>query len=204
MIQCDYCPREFKNPGGYATHAPYCKENPNRVARPRSPNAHAKKGFVPWNKGKTGLQTSWKKGKTGLQGHQHRDETKKRLSQVAKDRGLGGYVPGSGRGKKGWYRGVHCDSSWELAFLIYKLDHGSQVIRCTERRSYTFEGKNATYIPDFVVDGKIVEIKGYKTDRWLAKLAANPDINTLYEEDMIPILNYVVDKYGKNFVSLYE
>jgi hypothetical protein len=36
-----------------------------------------------------------------------------KLSQVALRRGLGGYERGSGRGKKGWYRGHWCDSTYE-------------------------------------------------------------------------------------------
>lgn len=60
------------------------------------------------------------------------------------------------------------------------------------------------YIPDFLVDGKMIEIKGYKTEQWLAKLASNPDVKVLYKEDMLSILSYVETKYGKNFISLYE
>ena len=36
----------------------------------------------------------------------------------------GGKRHGSGRGKKGWYKGYYCDSTWELAWVIYQLDHG--------------------------------------------------------------------------------
>lgn len=105
MIICEFCNREFSNAGGRGAHVPYCKVNPNRTQRPKSPNAHAKKGSTPWNRGKTGLQTAWNKGLTGISGTPHSKETKERLSQVAKERKLGGYVKGSGRGKKGWYKG---------------------------------------------------------------------------------------------------
>src|SRR5260370_38590763 len=46
-----------------------------------------------------------------------------RLSQVALLRGLGGYERGSGRGKKGRYRGRWCDSTYELVFVAYAFDH---------------------------------------------------------------------------------
>jgi hypothetical protein len=46
-----------------------------------------------------------------------------KLSIVAQQRGLGGYERGSGRGKKGWYRGFWCDSTYELVFVVWALDH---------------------------------------------------------------------------------
>jgi len=38
----------------------------------------------------------------------------------------------------------------------------------------------------------------------MAKLAANPDVTVLYEKDLEAVLGYVRDKYGKDFISLYE
>jgi hypothetical protein len=49
---------------------------------------------------------------------------RKKLSTVARQRCLGQYREGSGRGKKGRYKGHWYDSSYELAFVIYALDHG--------------------------------------------------------------------------------
>ena len=79
-----------------------------------------------------------------------------------------------------------------------------QIRRNTEKRQYVWEGKVKNYIPDFVVDGKVVEVKGYKTAQWYAKLAANPDITVLYEQEMKRYLRYVVETYGKDYVSMYE
>ena len=50
----------------------------------------------------------------------------------------------------------------------------------------------------------MTEVKGFKTEQWLAKLKANPDVKVLYEQDLEPVLAYVKNKYGKDFVSLYE
>lgn len=204
MNACLYCQRIFSNPGGLGAHRPFCKLNPNRAQRPKSPNAHRKKGTPAWNKGKTGLQVSWNKGMTGLKGITHTEETKQRLSEVAKERKLGGYVQGSGRGKKGWYKGFFCDSSWELAYVVYCLDHNIDIKRNTEKRKYSWNGVVKNYIPDFIVQGVLTEIKGYKTEQWLAKLEANPDVKVLYEKDLEPVLAYVKSKYGKDFISLYE
>jgi len=131
-------------------------------------------------------------------------ERKQKLSTVAKERKLGGYVQGSGRGKKGWYKGFFCDSSWELAYVIYCLEHNIDIKRNTERRQYHWQGVIKNYIPDFVVQGIVTEVKGYKTDQWLAKLESNPDVKVLYEKDLEPVLEYVKNKYGKDFISLYE
>ena len=209
MFICKYCTREFSNAGGHGAHFPYCKSNPDRIQRPKSPNAHARKGSTPWNIGLTKDNdpriVSGKNhanfGKVICS--EHTQETKNKLSAIAKKSGLGGYTKGSGRGKKGWYQGFFCDSSWELAYLIYQLDHNVKIERCKEIRYYSWGDKERKYHPDFIVDGNIIEIKGYKTKQWEAKLSANPDVIVLYEKELQPYLNYVVDRYGKDFIKLY-
>ena len=32
-----------------------------------------------------------------------------------------------GYGKHGWYKEYWCDSSWELAYVIYNLDYRNQI-----------------------------------------------------------------------------
>jgi hypothetical protein len=210
MNQCIYCQREFTNPGGLGSHILYCQSNPNRVNRTRSPDAGRKKGkeYFVWNRGKTGLQVAWNKGITGSTTGRASTEEKElaRRSKISEKAKLnnGGYRQGSGRGKKGWYKGFFCDSSWELAYVVYCLEHDIDIKRNTQKRQYVWEGVVKNYIPDFIVQGILTEVKGYKTEQWLAKLNANPDIRVLYETDLIPILEYVKDKYGKDFINLYE
>ena len=204
-MNCEYCKKSFGNAGGLASHKRSCKLNPDRNPWNREAWNKNKKGVqIPWNKNKKGLQTAWNKGLTGIKGTPHSDKTKKKLSKVAKERGLGGYIRGSGRGKKGWYKGFFCDSSWELAYVIYCLDHDIDIQRNTKKRFYEYKGKKRIYIPDFIVDGKLIEIKGYKTEQWLAKIKDNPDITVLYEKDLSEVLFYVKEKYGNNFIELYE
>lgn len=117
---------------------------------------------------------------------------------------IGGYRKGSGRGKSGWYKGIYCDSSWELAFVIYHMDHNLHIERCKEKRQYIFDEKTHIYYPDFITDNGIVEIKGYSTEQWKAKIAQNPDITVLYKKEMQPYIDYVVHKYGKDYISLYD
>ena len=111
----------------------------------------------------------------------------------------GGYRKGSGHGKSGWYKGIYCDSSWELAFVIYHLDNSLKIKRCKEKRKYFINNKEHIYIPDFVTDEGIIEIKGYKNGIWIEKEKQNPDIKVLYKEDMKFYIDYVIKKYGNNF-----
>ena len=116
----------------------------------------------------------------------------------------GGYRMNSGRGKKGWYKGIFCDSSWELAFVIWNIENNKSIERCKEKREYIFKGEKHIYIPDFIVEDEVVEIKGYSSKQWEEKIKQNPDVKVLYKNDIKPYLDYVVSKYGKNFISLYE
>lgn len=130
----------------------------------------------------------------------------KKCSDIGSDKTkMGGIRTGSGRGKRGWYKGHYCSSSWELAWVIYNLDHDVKFTRNTMGFDYIFEDKNRKYFPDYIMeDGSFLEIKGYKSPQWEAKVKYFPyKIKTLYEEDIKCILEYVIQKYGHNFTNLY-
>lgn len=132
-------------------------------------------------------------------------ERRKKISKAMKNNPLaGGLRKGSGIGKKGWYKGIFCDSSWELAFVIYHIDHNIPIKRCEEKRPYKYNGKIHYYNPDFIVDNKIIEIKGFNTKQWQAKMLNNEDIIVLYEENIKPYIEYVKNKYGENYIEMYE
>ena len=120
----------------------------------------------------------------------------------------GGKRTGSGRGKKGWYHGIWCDSSWELAWVIYNIEHDIKFERYNGFFEYSYKGKIHKYYPDFKLqDDTLVEIKGYSTNQWKAKLNSIPNdvsIRIMYRLELKPILDYVVNKYGKDFIRLYE
>lgn len=137
--------------------------------------------------------------------HKHSIATRVHLSNVLRGK-TGGYHIGSGKGIKGYYKGIYCSSSWELAFVIYHIEHCLNIKQCTEVRTYEFNGKCHKYHPDFVTDVGIFEIKGIKLDdKTRAKLAANPDV-ILIDRNSIwdPYLSYVVNKYGWGFTNLYD
>jgi endogenous inhibitor of DNA gyrase (YacG/DUF329 family) len=124
----------------------------------------------------------------------------------------GGYREGSSRGKHGYYKGIRCDSTYELAYLIYCLDHNIDIKRCDESFEYELNGVKHLYHPDFIVGGTIVEIKNYYREENDIKLnAINKDKKILYYKDLIPYFEYVSKTYNKkyrkrwnNFYELYE
>lgn len=222
---CQFCGKDCKNPGGLAAHEPYCKKNPNKKIRKKSCLAHAQKGNVPWNKGKklvdllgeeraNEISSKIKQKLTGIVWKNHISEENERqrienIKKTAAERhSIGGLRAGSGRGKKGWYRGFFCDSSWELAWVIYSLDHGIKFERNRESFEYKHLGKTKKFYPDFLLEDRtLIEIKGYETDAYRAKLKYFPKdrkIITLYQKDMKLYLDYATNKFGKDFIKVYE
>lgn len=129
------------------------------------------------------------------------------FSELAKKSKFGGYVKNSIKShKSGTYKGIHCDSSWELAYLVFCLEHDIEIKRCNEKREYIINGVVKNYFPDFIINkNQIIEIKGYHDDISKQKQLCNPDIKFVFKNDLIGIIKYVTEKYGKNFwEKLYE
>lgn len=129
-----------------------------------------------------------------------------KLSNIASKSNFGGYYPNSiKRYRHGKFKGIHCDSSWELAYLVYCLEHNIKIERCTEKRQYVLDNKTYNYFPDFVVNGEIIEIKGYYSESAKIKAQYNPDIKVLLYNDIKEMINYVQSKYGNKYWEvLYE
>lgn len=120
---------------------------------------------------------------------------------------------GQGRSKSGYYKGFFCNSTYELVYYIYMTEHGNVVERNLKKYDYEFGGKHRTYTPDFRVNGKLVEIKGYHTKQVQAKIESVKDeeLSVLYYSDLENMMNYVDDKYGtkhtpksNNYFILYD
>ena len=67
----------------------------------------------------------------------------------------GGLRKGSSRGKHGWYKGFWCDSSYELAYLIYNLEHNIEIERNKKGFEYLYKDEKHIFYPDFRVDSKL-------------------------------------------------
>ena len=120
----------------------------------------------------------------------------------------GGIREGAGRSKSGWYKGYYCNSSYELAWVIYSLDNNIKFKRNTKGFEYfNTEGNVSNYYPDFYVENTetFIEIKGYKEKEFHNKHDNFKEkIVVIDKNDIKPILLYVRNKYGKNFIELYE
>lgn len=132
-------------------------------------------------------------------------ERKKKISLSMKGNTNWIFNKRKGNGKKGWYKGIFCDSAWELAFVVYYMENGFNIRRCTECRQYQWKGEYHKYLPDFITDEGIIEVKGTKDDKYRAKIKQHPDIIVYDARKMKPILDFVIEKYGDNFwKTLYE
>lgn len=117
----------------------------------------------------------------------------------------GGCRKGSGTGKSGWYNGIWCDSSYELVWVIYMLDHNISFERNKTGFEYSFDEKIYKYYPDFKIGDMYIEIKGYHTKKFESKVKKFPHpLRILYREDLQKEFEYVETKYGANFIELYN
>lgn len=179
------------------------------------------KGFAPWNKGKGGQYSEEYKDKLrksligkckGIANTPEKEQDRKdKISKTMKLNPLsGGLRHGSGRGKKGWYKGYWCDSTWELAWVIYNIEHDITFERNKIGFEYIYEGKKRKYYPDFISSDIYYEIKGRRkyedldseNKEKISQFKGNLEV--IYEKQMKPYLIYVKEKYGKDFFKLYD
>lgn len=212
-----------------------CKLSPNSCDGKKKKDSQKKKGtfkgtpawnidgfvYTPWNKGKTNVyseETKLKisnslKGKSGGKGAtpEIEEKRKRKISETMKQNPLsGGLRRGSGRGKKGWYKGYWCDSSWELAWVIFNLEHNIKFDRNNIGFEYEYKKEKRKYYPDFLISETYYEIKGRRNfekldDENKEKIKQFKfNLKVLYEKDMKPYISYVISKYGKDYIKLYE
>ena len=108
--------------------------------------------------------------------------------------------------KQGWYKGYWCDSSWELAFVMYNIDHDIKLERNTKSFEYNYKNAKHLYYPDFILeDGNYVEIKGFLNERDKAKIDSFSNKLLVLDKNSIQkYLNYVIFTYGNKFYELYD
>jgi hypothetical protein len=126
-----------------------------------------------------------------------------KLSENQKN--CGGYRKGSGVGKSGWYKSYWCDSSWELAWVIYNLENNILFERNKKSFEYVHDNKILKYFPDFVISGVYYEIKGYVTEKTISKINQfSGELIIIGKKEIKPYIKYVTEKYGYDFIKLYE
>ena len=198
-LDCQFCGKTCKNRNSLCNHERQCNQNPNKqvIYRPGFNDF----GRTAWNKGlnKETSEGVKKHSKSLLQWYmEHPDHTQGGFKERSNSR----------KYKFGTYKGYYCDSSWELAFLVYNIDHGIQTIRNTEAFPYEYEGKVRKYYPDFIIDGVYYELKGIVTERELAKINQFPKelkIIMITQKEIQKYISYCKITYGNDFVStLYD
>lgn len=221
---CSFCGKECHNLNSLKQHEIRCQKNPNKINifKNHLGNKGNNKGKTSWNAGLSketderlanlskkfiGRHFSPTNGKAAT--NEAEQLRKLRISHSMKMNGkAGGLRDGSGRGKKGYYKGYYCASTYELVWIIYNLDHNIQFKRCNRVYNYFYKNKMHKYYPDFELsDGSLIEIKGYYSEVVSFKTAAVTDrkITVLYEKDLEEMFKYVKTAYSfTNITDLYD
>lgn len=211
-FSCRFCTKLCKNDNSLRNHERLCKQNPNAMKPTGWAATPHKISHPAWNKGLTcetdsrvaknieSVKTFYETHEGTWVGRHHTFESRRKIAQS-----VAGNTRGN-RSKKGYYKGMYCGSSYELAYVIYNLDHDIPFAKCDRYYEYEYEGNKHLYFPDFELpDGTIIEIKGYHTELVDVKAAAVNDrpIKILYKKDLLPYLTYVFDTYNVTEQTLH-
>lgn len=145
MFNCKFCQREGSSASGNGVHERFCQLNPHRKER---------KTYEPWNKGKSKLTDARVAKHAQHLKDEHAsgrlktiisDSGKRKLSELAKARGFGGYRPHPNRGSR--YKGIWFDSSWEVSLAKSLDEHSIDWVR--PKVGFVWSDKGNKYYPDF-------------------------------------------------------
>jgi hypothetical protein len=152
MANCTKCGVEFTPTKGLINYCTIQCRN-SRVFSEET--KEKKKSQIPWNKGKTYGKDRSVKSICLFCGNEiiHTKWKPKKYHAECWTKCSGGYRKGSGVGKGGWYKGYWCDSSYELAWVIFNIEQGNSFVRNTQEFEYIWKGKKRKYIPDFIING---------------------------------------------------
>jgi hypothetical protein len=117
---------------------------------------------------------------------------------------IGGFREKGGRGKQGRFRGFLVQSTWECAFLIWCLENGKSIQRNRLGLKYEFQGSFKKFFPDFEVDGKLIEIKGWPSAQTEAKQKAHPNVTFLFESDLSEVFAFAEKFSGLAISDLFQ
>lgn len=180
----------------------------------RIKNSLEKYGEIHYMKNKDFLEKFQKNflAKTGYDNPLHNPETvQKIIDKYGRIGAVKGYI----------YSDIHFDSSWELAYYIWLVDHKKQfVFHPNFPLEYIGDdSKPHLYFPDFLVEGKFYELKGtqffnendepfnmYTKKFWWEKYKAleAANITILKKKDIDQYLIYIKNTYGKNYLQQFR
>ena len=220
---CSFCGKVCKNANSLRNHERLCKANPNRQLTSFEKHGAIlgfnNKGRSAWNKGLTAadnkslakasetLKARYASGELVAKNPMNDPEARKKHKQAMKKANANYTRRTPGKFKYGWFNGIWCDSSWELAYLLYCIDHNISIERNKKGFSYIWQDSVHSYFPDFYLPAtnQYVEIKGYKSNKDEEKIIQFKEtLIVIGAAEIQPILDYVQQKYGKDFTRLYE
>lgn len=198
---CPFCAREAKTLNSAAQHLVRCKENPNGIKVLPSFGMKGKKGRNQFTKAKD----------LGLPKPEVSEETRKRLSvcggnqvwseerrtkhsevmlKIAKENSDSYGAGNQGRAKTVEIDGIKLKGSWEVKFYQWCKSQSIRVERPVTGFPYEWKGIR-TYYPDFYLPELFlyVEVKGYETDRDLAKWNSFTEVLSVVKEKEIKLID---------------
>ena len=211
---CKFCGKTYRDAGNLKKHIMYsCNNNPDKTILKKK-KSHSEV----WNKGKTketdervykqsaSLKESYSSGRVipPFKGKHHSDFSKKLQSdaQLALDHSNNCRRT---HGKGGYIDGIYMMSRYELAYYVYMRDTHQDIRRCDKTFTYEYEGKKHHYTPDFIVNNRVVEIKGFETPVDIIKYAAVENLQVLYLDDIQHCFTYCKEKYNvEDVAQLYD
>lgn len=120
------------------------------------------------------------------------------------------------------YNNIKFDSSWELAYYIWLTDNKIDFEYQSTAIKYTYNNTERIYIPDFKVGDMLIEIKGnqyFKKDGTMQnpychfedglyeakhQCMIENNVKILTNKDIQPILIYIENTYGKNYLKSFK
>lgn len=228
--ECQFCGKSFSRQCFRKQHQKFCQKNPNRqneIDKCFSKRVHVKNekmyekhlftcqfckkefytmGFAFTRHKKHCVDNPNRTDDpSSPKGRKISDEIKERWRRNGR---MGGYRKGAGSGKKGYYKGLYCMSTWELAWVVYQLEHGNRVEQCRERFPYTMDERLHHYTPDFKIGETYYEIKGWHrpdTDYKINQFPKEKSLILVEGKQNEIYINYCKNKYGEQFHEvLYE
>jgi len=176
MFICQYCRREAKTKTSNVAHEVYCHSNPNRKIKKPSYGMKGKKGSNQYTYGAEMSEETRKKISEASKNQSWDDERRACHSlamQKAVKKHPESYTKNNvcGRVKIVEYSGCKLKGQWELTVAKWFDEQNIKWYNEPKGFSYTWNGSERTYFPDFYLpqEDVYIEVKGYKTDRDEAK-----------------------------------
>jgi len=211
-LYCQYCNKQCKNLNSLKQHEIRCKLNPDCNIELTKTFDNYREQHGAWNKGLT-KDTDERVKRNGEivskilheynLGRPLSEQHKRNISKGMKNADLS-EVGRHSYGRAGYFDNIWFASTYELAYYIFCKDHYINIIRNRTRFTYKYNNELHKYTPDFYLNDEdlYIEIKGYETEKDLAKYKSVKNLKVLYYDDIKHMINYVKDKY--NITEIYE